>query len=142
MKRKTIGILIGLGFFSALAMFSLSLWPAGSQTTNQKAEKNLLKESDLIQTALPQRRNFNATRAWFGQVKTLNKTYLKTLENGRIVSIKRHEGEAVKAGSLCGLGQTAPNPALSTLRYFRDEYDVHVIDRVCPQGKCPMNQEV
>jgi NADH:ubiquinone oxidoreductase subunit F (NADH-binding) len=51
-------------------------------------------------------------------------------------------GEAVKAGSLCGLGQTAPNPALSTLRYFRDEYDAHVIDRVCPQGKCPMNQEV
>ncbi len=47
-------------------------------------------------------------------------------------------GEAVKAGSLCGLGQTAPNPVLSTLRYFRDEYEAHVIERRCPAGKCPM----
>jgi len=47
-------------------------------------------------------------------------------------------GEAVKAGSLCGLGQTAPNPVLSTLRYFRDEYEAHVIDHRCPAGKCSM----
>jgi NADP-reducing hydrogenase subunit HndC len=47
-------------------------------------------------------------------------------------------GEAVKAGSLCGLGQTAPNPVLSTLRYFREEYEAHVIDHHCPAGKCPM----
>ncbi len=51
-------------------------------------------------------------------------------------------GEAVKAGSLCGLGQTAPNPVLSTLRYFRDEYEVHVLERRCPTGKCPMAPEV
>ena len=51
-------------------------------------------------------------------------------------------GEAVKAGSLCGLGQTAPNPVLSTLRYFRDEYEAHVIEHRCPAGKCPMITEV
>jgi NADH:ubiquinone oxidoreductase subunit F (NADH-binding)/(2Fe-2S) ferredoxin len=38
--------------------------------------------------------------------------------------------------SLCGLGQTAPNPVLTTLRYFRDEYVSHVVDKVCPAGKC------
>ena len=42
----------------------------------------------------------------------------------------------VKANSLCGLGQTAPNPVLSTLRYFRDEYEAHVIDKTCPAGVC------
>jgi NADH:ubiquinone oxidoreductase subunit F (NADH-binding)/(2Fe-2S) ferredoxin len=49
---------------------------------------------------------------------------------------------AVQAGSLCGLGQTAPNPVLSTLRYFRDEYDAHVIEKRCPAGKCAMRAEV
>ena len=38
--------------------------------------------------------------------------------------------------SLCGLGQTAPNPVLSTLRYFRDEYVAHVVDKKCPAGVC------
>ncbi len=42
----------------------------------------------------------------------------------------------VKANSLCGLGQTAPNPVLSTLRYFRDEYIAHVVDKKCPAGVC------
>lgn len=51
-------------------------------------------------------------------------------------------GEAVKGGSLCGLGQTAPNPVLSTLRYFREEYEAHVTDHRCPAGKCPMSVEV
>jgi len=44
--------------------------------------------------------------------------------------------ETVKDFSLCGLGQTAPNPVLSTLRYFRDEYEVHVRDKKCPAGIC------
>ena len=44
--------------------------------------------------------------------------------------------EAVKLGSLCGLGKTAPNPVLSTLRYFRDEYISHVVDKICPTGEC------
>ena len=42
----------------------------------------------------------------------------------------------IKANSLCGLGQTAPNPVLSTLRYFRDEYVAHVVDKRCPAGVC------
>ncbi len=42
----------------------------------------------------------------------------------------------VKDGSLCGLGQTAPNPVLSTLRYFRDEYISHIKDKTCPAGVC------
>jgi NADH:ubiquinone oxidoreductase, NADH-binding (51 kD) subunit len=42
----------------------------------------------------------------------------------------------IKASALCGLGQTAPNPVLSTLKYFRDEYDAHVRDKKCPAGVC------
>ncbi len=42
----------------------------------------------------------------------------------------------IKDSSLCGLGQTAPNPVLSTLKHFRDEYEAHVIDKVCPAGVC------
>ncbi len=42
----------------------------------------------------------------------------------------------VKKGSLCGLGQTAPNPVLTTLRYFREEYEAHVNEQRCPAGQC------
>ncbi len=42
----------------------------------------------------------------------------------------------IKTSSLCGLGQTAPNPVLSTLKYFRDEYVAHVKDKTCPAGVC------
>ena len=42
----------------------------------------------------------------------------------------------IKAASLCGLGQSAPNPVLSTLRYFRDEYMAHVVEKKCPAGVC------
>jgi len=45
-------------------------------------------------------------------------------------------GETVKLGSLCGLGQTAPNPVLSTIRYFREEYEAHILDKRCPAGVC------
>jgi bidirectional [NiFe] hydrogenase diaphorase subunit len=47
-------------------------------------------------------------------------------------------GSMVKRTSLCGLGQGAPNPIFSTLRYFRDEYIAHIVDRVCPAGVCTM----
>jgi len=43
----------------------------------------------------------------------------------------------VKEGALCGLGQTAPNPVLTTLKYFRDEYVAHIMDRRCPAKVCP-----
>jgi len=42
----------------------------------------------------------------------------------------------IKKGALCGLGQTAPNPVISTLKYFRDEYEAHVVDKKCPAGVC------
>ena len=45
--------------------------------------------------------------------------------------------EDIKAGSLCGLGRTAPNPILSTLRYFRDEYEAHILEGRCPALMCP-----
>ncbi len=44
--------------------------------------------------------------------------------------------EFIKSNSLCGLGQTAPNPVLSTMRYFRDEYEAHIKDKRCPAGVC------
>ena len=44
--------------------------------------------------------------------------------------------EKIKDGSMCGLGQTAPNPVLSTLRYFRDEYVEHIVNKRCPAGVC------
>ncbi|MBQ1170127.1 MAG: NADH-quinone oxidoreductase subunit NuoF [Oscillospiraceae bacterium] len=64
---------------------------------------------------------------------------------GRIVSGKGREGDielleelclAVKDGALCGLGQTAPNPVLTTIRYFRDEYEAHIKDKKCPAKEC------
>jgi len=45
-------------------------------------------------------------------------------------------GNVIKDCSLCALGQTAPNPVLSTINYFYDEYKAHIIDKTCPAGKC------
>lgn len=44
--------------------------------------------------------------------------------------------EGIKAGALCGLGQTAPNPVLTTLKYFRNEYEAHIKEKRCPAGEC------
>ena len=56
--------------------------------------------------------------------------------NGELEDLDRLEELAnyIKSASLCGLGQTAPNPVLSTLRYFRDEYVAHIVDKKCPAG--------
>ena len=43
---------------------------------------------------------------------------------------------SIKDGALCGLGQTAPNPVLTTIRYFRDEFEAHITDKKCPAGEC------
>ncbi len=45
-------------------------------------------------------------------------------------------GEEIKAGSLCGLGKSAPNPVLTTLRYFREEYEAHILEKRCPALVC------
>ncbi|HUT32546.1 MAG TPA: NADH-ubiquinone oxidoreductase-F iron-sulfur binding region domain-containing protein [Planctomycetota bacterium] len=52
------------------------------------------------------------------------------------VALLEEIAATVKAGSLCGLGQTAPNPVLSTIRYFRDEFDAHIRERRCPAAQC------
>ncbi|MBR5501171.1 MAG: NADH-quinone oxidoreductase subunit NuoF [Clostridia bacterium] len=63
----------------------------------------------------------------------------------RIVEGEGREGDienleelctTVKDGALCGLGQTAPNPVLTTIRYFRHEYEAHIRDKKCPAGNC------
>ena len=46
-------------------------------------------------------------------------------------------GRQIKEASLCGLGQTAPNPVLTTIRYYRDEYEAHIRDKKCPACSCP-----
>ena len=50
--------------------------------------------------------------------------------------------QSVKDGSLCGLGKTAPNPVLSTLKYFRDEYIAHIKDKKCPAGVCTAMKKI
>ena len=52
------------------------------------------------------------------------------------LALLEQTAKAVKLGSLCGLGKTAPNPVLSTLKYFKDEYDAHVFKKRCPTGQC------
>ena len=71
------------------------------------------------------------------------KQMLAILENicngkGRLedIDLLLELGKSVKAGSLCGLGQTAPNPVLTTTRYFREEYEEHIRDRRCPALTC------
>jgi len=59
-----------------------------------------------------------------------------SLERFRSVVYIQRLAETIKDTSLCGLGQTAPNPVLSTLKYFREEYEAHVYERRCPAGVC------
>jgi NADP-reducing hydrogenase subunit HndC len=56
-------------------------------------------------------------------------------EEGDIERLE-HLAYEIRDASLCGLGQTAPNPVLSTIRYFRDEYEAHIRDKKCPAGVC------
>jgi NADH:ubiquinone oxidoreductase subunit F (NADH-binding) len=46
--------------------------------------------------------------------------------------------ESIQRSSVCGLGKTAPNPVLTTIRYFKDEYEAHITDKYCPAGICSM----
>ncbi|HOB19469.1 MAG TPA: NADH-quinone oxidoreductase subunit NuoF [Candidatus Atribacteria bacterium] len=61
-----------------------------------------------------------------------------TSGNGEEGDIEKLEelGNNIKASALCGLGQTAPNPVLSTIMYFRDEYEAHIKEKRCPAGVC------
>ena len=73
-----------------------------------------------------------------GTKKMLDILVRITEGNGKPGDIEKLEslGTQVKEASLCGLGQTAPNPVLTTLRYFRHEYEAHIRDRKCPAGVC------
>ena len=57
---------------------------------------------------------------------------------GKVEDIETLEelGNAIKESALCGLGQSAPNPVLSTIKYFREEYEAHIIDKKCPASVC------
>jgi NADH-quinone oxidoreductase subunit F/NADP-reducing hydrogenase subunit HndC len=57
------------------------------------------------------------------------------------IDLLQELSEAVRYGSLCGLGKTAPNPVLTTLRYFRNEYEEHVYEKRCPAGVCMSQKE-
>lgn len=61
-----------------------------------------------------------------------------TSGNGEMEDLDRLEElcKYIKENSLCALGQTAPNPVISTMRYFRDEYVAHIKDKRCPAGVC------
>lgn len=65
---------------------------------------------------------------------------LQRITNGRgkpgDIELLEELAETIREASLCGLGQTAPNPVLSTLRYFRDEYEAHINEKRCPAGVC------
>ena len=73
-----------------------------------------------------------------GTVRMLEILNKITSGNGEMEDLDRLEELAtyIKSASLCGLGQTAPNPVLSTLRNFRDEYVAHIKDKKCPAGVC------
>jgi NADH-quinone oxidoreductase subunit F len=71
------------------------------------------------------------------------KRMLETLERitageGRPEDIEhlQHASQQIKQASLCGLGQTAPNPVLTTIKYYRDEYEAHIKDHKCPAASC------
>ena len=65
-----------------------------------------------------------------------NEQGMEALLRVRGVMVLKELGEAIQNSSLCGLGQTAPNPVLATLRWFRDEYEAHIYERRCPAGTC------
>jgi len=73
-----------------------------------------------------------------GTVKLLEILNKITDGNGELEDLDKLEELAnyIKSASLCALGQTAPNPILSTLRFFRDEYVAHIVDKKCPAGVC------
>jgi NADH-quinone oxidoreductase subunit F len=74
-----------------------------------------------------------------GTLQMLNILTDITEGNGRPedIDLLVEMGTAIKQGSLCALGGSAPNPALTTIRYFRDEYEAHINEKICPAKVCP-----
>lgn len=65
-----------------------------------------------------------------------NETGMEALERFKGIMYLNRLAEVIQDTSLCGLGKSAPNPVLSTLRWFRDEYEAHIFERKCPAGAC------
>ena len=65
---------------------------------------------------------------------------LERITNGKgqkgDIELLEELADKIKAGSLCGLGQTAPNPVLTTIKFFREEYEAHILHKYCPAKKC------
>jgi NADH-quinone oxidoreductase subunit F len=78
------------------------------------------------------------TRKLLGLLTRISRGQATHADLDRLVQLCKTVGSA----SLCGLGQTAPNPVLTTLRYFQDEYLAHVEDKRCPAGVCPIGAAV
>ncbi|MBM3317554.1 MAG: FAD-dependent oxidoreductase [Candidatus Eisenbacteria bacterium] len=81
------------------------------------------------------------TRRMLEILQAITRPRLKEEDNDALLRFQgimymRELGEVIRKTSLCGLGQTAPNPVLSTLRWFRDEYEAHIYERRCPAGSC------
>lgn len=70
------------------------------------------------------------------QMLALLDDILEGRATGETLELLEQLAQTVKVGSLCGLGKTAPNPILSTLRYFREEYNAHVFEKRCPADRC------
>ncbi|HOY37766.1 MAG: NADH-quinone oxidoreductase subunit NuoF [Bacteroidales bacterium] len=68
--------------------------------------------------------------------KPTNSNQYDALERFKGILQLERLGKVIKDTSLCGLGQTAPNPVLSTLKWFREEYEAHIFERKCPSGVC------
>ena len=68
-------------------------------------------------------------------LKILNRICIGEGRDEDIQDLER-VSRTVAATSLCGLGQSAPNPVISTIKYFREEYEAHINDRKCPAGVC------
>lgn len=73
-----------------------------------------------------------------------NESGMEALERFKGIMYLNRLAEVIQDTSLCGLGKSAPNPVLSTLRWFRDEYEAHIFERKCPAGACTelLNYEI
>jgi NADH-quinone oxidoreductase subunit F len=81
------------------------------------------------------------TRRMLEILQAITRSYQHENENEALLRFQgimqlQQLARVIKDSSLCGLGQTAPNPVLSTLRWFRDEYEAHIYERRCPAGSC------
>jgi len=141
----------GLAYFSSAADGAVIAVPTQEGTTQQVLDQvaaieantwTPLSESlvDIARYFLEFTQNQSCGKCTFCRIGT--RRMLDILErlcqgNGKKGDIEEleHLAETVKKGSLCALGGTAPNPVLSTIKYFRDEYEAHLQKR-CPAGRC------